>query len=72
MNGFQQKTLHNSATYYLDVMQDEGTNSTSLVQMVPRSHYSIQYLQAKSNDDEGIYSTRILCLRFYRQVDCTV
>ncbi|KAF2243358.1 M6 metalloprotease [Trematosphaeria pertusa] len=65
---YRLKNTYEPARYSLDVINDNGTNSTGLLQMARDGNFSGQHWQIKSNGD-GTYHLRTLFLGAKRQLD---
>lgn len=65
---YRLKNSYNHGTHCLDVINNNGTDSTGLLQMAADGNYSGQYWQLKLNDDKETYSLRTLFLGPNRQL----
>lgn len=65
---YRLKNSYKTDTHCLDVVNDNDTNSTGLLQMAAVGNYSGQYWQLKLNDDQETYSLRTLFLGPNRQL----
>jgi immune inhibitor A len=65
---YRLKNTYQPATDSLDIINDNGTNSTGLLQMARDGNFSGQHWQIKSNGD-GTYHLRTLFLGANRQLD---
>jgi immune inhibitor A len=65
---YRLKNTYQTASHSLDVINDNGTNSTGLIQMARDGNFSGQHWQIKSNGD-GTYHLRTLFLGPKRQLD---